>query len=88
MEEMDERADKIVQSALDSSTEMHVSIEKILVDLKSTHPLLVGDARAITQAHPELVAGLEGAARNLSAFLQLLRYFSVDLRRARGAVTE
>lgn len=86
IEEANERADSIVQDSLSAAGDLHVCLEKILVDFKSIHPLLVANARTMNTEHPETVDALATASTTLFAVVKLLRGFSVDLRQAREAV--
>ncbi|MEI6386634.1 MAG: hypothetical protein WCQ50_08360 [Spirochaetota bacterium] len=86
IEEANERADSIVQDSLSAAGDLHVCLEKILVDFKSIHPLLVANARTMNTEHPETVEALATASATLFAVVKLLRGFSVDLRQAREAV--
>jgi hypothetical protein len=83
IEGADKEADSIVQEAFKASAELHVCIEQVLVDLKSSHPLLVQNARSLVAGHPEIVTGLEVTAKLLFDFLKLLRNFAVDTRKSR-----
>jgi hypothetical protein len=86
IEEADGRADEIVQTAFSSAANLHGCLEKILVDLKASHPLLIGNAKSLVSGRGDLVDRLGTASTTLFAFLKLLRAFSVDVKKAKEAL--
>lgn len=81
--EADERADQIVQVAFTSAAALNVTLMQLLIDLKASHPLLLGNARSLQKNDGPLIDALGTASETLQAFLKLLRSFSVNINEAK-----
>jgi hypothetical protein len=86
IEDLEKRADRILQAAFTSFMDLHSSIDTLIADLRSRQSKLVSNALHVSQTKPQLLFDLESGSNLLADCVRLLRHFAVDLSEAKRAV--